>query len=180
VAGWLATGHLVDEFVQTSAPQSLTFVSPVARALFGVLLDQDALLEFGVASVAGVVAGSFAAARLSRDFRWEAFDDAHEMKRHLGGAVLMGVGGVVCGGCTIGQGVTAGSMMALSWPIAVTGMVVGARIGISVVMEGSVLQLARSLRLLPAALGRRKRKGRSDRSTSDSFTASVNIDRNAR
>jgi uncharacterized membrane protein YedE/YeeE len=158
VAGWLATGHLVDEFVQISAPQSLTFVSPVARALFGILFDQDALLEFGVASVAGVVAGSFAAARLSRDFRWEAFDDPHEMKRHLGGAVFMGVGGVVCGGCTIGQGVTAGSMLALSWPIAVTGMMVGARIGISVVMEGSVLQLARSMRLLPPVPARRERK----------------------
>lgn len=165
VAGWAATGHLADDFIKVSTPQSLTFVSPVARALFGVLFDRDAMVEFGVASVVGVVCGSFAAARLSEEFRWEAFDDPREMKRHLGGAALMGVGGVVCGGCTIGQGVTAGSMLALSWPIAAVGMAIGARIGISVLMEGSVVEFARAMQLLPsAALSRGRRRSRSDRS----------------
>lgn len=159
VAGWIATRLLTDEFVQTTAPQSLTFVSPVAKALFGVLFERDALLEFGVGSVTGVIAGSFIAARRAAEFRWEAFDDPREMKRHLGGAALMGVGGVLCGGCTIGQGVTAGSLLALSWPLALISIALGARIGIAVLMEGSVVQFARSMRWLPAAPRRAQRRG---------------------
>lgn len=145
-AGWLATIFLADEFVQPVAPQSLTFVSPVARAVFGVLFDQDALLEFGVSSVLGVMLGAWLAARGAREFRWEAFDDPREMKRHIGGAALMGVGGVICGGCTIGQGLTAGSMLALSWPLALLGIAAGARLGIAVLMEGSITHLLRSFR----------------------------------
>jgi len=148
-AGWVATTFLVDEFAEPVAPQSLTFVSPVARALFGLLLDPAGLVEFGIASVLGVVVGAALAARGADEFRWEAFDDPREMKRHLTGAVLMGAGGVVCGGCTIGQGLTAGSLMALSWPLAVVGMAVGARLGIAFLVEGSVMGMARGV-LLPA------------------------------
>ena len=50
----------------------------------------------------------------------------------------MGGGGVLGGGCTIGQGISAGSVMALSWPISVVGMMIGARIGIAFLMEGSL------------------------------------------
>lgn len=137
IGGWLATQHLVDEFAQAARPQSLTFVAPAANTLQGLLFDAGTLVNFGTASIAGVIIGAFAAARASDEFRWEAFDDAREMKRHLAGAVLMGVGGVLCGGCTIGQGITAGSLLALSFPLAVTGMVVGARLGIAFLVEGT-------------------------------------------
>jgi hypothetical protein len=152
VGGWLATTLLVDAFDAPARPQSLTFIAPVARAAFGLLFDADGLAEFGVASVFGVVVGALLAARLSADFRWEAFDDAREMKRHLAGAVLMGSGGVLCGGCTIGQGLSAGSLMALSWPLAVIGMALGARLGIAILMEGSVAGLARTVLAQPAML----------------------------
>ncbi len=143
VAGWLATTLLVDPFGHPVAPQSLTFVSPVGRALFGMLFDAASLAEFGVGSVFGVVLGSALAARMADEFHWEAFDDPREMKRHLIGAVFMGVGGILCGGCTIGQGLTAGSLMALSWPLAVIGMAAGARLGIALLMEGSVTEFLR-------------------------------------
>ncbi|WP_029350151.1 YeeE/YedE family protein, partial [Bosea sp. 117] len=136
VAGWLATEHLVDEFVHAARPQSLTFVAPAAITLYGLLLDGTMLVNFGTASIIGVIVGAFAAAHVGDEFRWEAFDDAREMRRHLLGAVLMGVGGVLCGGCTIGQGITAGSLLALSFPLAVAGMVLGARLGIAFLMEG--------------------------------------------
>ena len=138
VGGWLATTLLVDEFAHSAPPQSLTFVSPVARTLFGVLFEQSSLAEFGTGSVIGVALGAFLAARLADELRWEAFDDPREMKRHLLGAVLMGSGGILCGGCTIGQGLTAGSLFALSWPLAVAGMALGARLGIALLMEGSL------------------------------------------
>jgi hypothetical protein len=145
VAGWIATGVLVDEFDRSHRVQSLTFVAPVARALFGIVIGEGSLADFGVMSVVGVVAGSAAAAIRAREFRWEAFDDQHEMRRHLVGAMLMGLGGVLAGGCTIGQGLTAGSLTAVSWPVTVGGMVLGARIGISILVEGSILELWRAM-----------------------------------
>lgn len=138
VAGWWVTGVAVDAFDHVPRAQSLTFVSPVGRALYAVLSVPAALLEFGIGALVGVVSGSFLSALYDREFRWEAFDDDREMRRHLVGAVLMGGGGVLAGGCTIGQGISAGSMMALSWPVSVAGMMVGARIGIAFLMEGSL------------------------------------------
>lgn len=138
VAGWWVTGVAVDAFETVPRAQSLTFVSPVGRALYAVLSAPAALLEFGIGTLAGVTFGSFLSALYDREFRWEAFDDDREMRRHLLGAVLMGGGGVLAGGCTIGQGISAGSMMALSWPLAIAGMMIGARIGIAFLVEGSI------------------------------------------
>lgn len=138
VAGWWVTGVAVDAFEHVPRAQSLTFVSPVGRALYAVLTSPAALLEFGIGTLVGVTLGSFLSALYDREFRWEAFDDDREMRRHLLGAVLMGGGGVLAGGCTIGQGISAGSMMALSWPLAIAGMMIGARIGIAFLMEGSL------------------------------------------
>jgi len=138
VAGWWVTGVAVDAFDTVPRAQSLTFVSPVGRALYAVLSAPSALLEFGIGTLAGVTLGSFLSALYDREFRWEAFDDDREMRRHLLGAVLMGGGGVLAGGCTIGQGISAGSMLALSWPLAIAGMMIGARIGIAFLVEGSI------------------------------------------
>lgn len=141
VAGWAATALLADPFETAARPQSLTFVSPVARALFGAFFDAGAWVDFGVMSVVGVVVGSYAAALMNDEFHWEAFDDSHEMRRHLLGAVLMGSGGVLAGGCTIGQGLTAGSVLAPSWPIAMGGMALGARLGIQLLVEGPLREV---------------------------------------
>ncbi len=148
--GWLVTGVLADEFSLVASADSLTFVAPVARSVFGFMLTSGQVPDFGTGSVFGVVAGAFLAARQAGELRWEAFDDHHEMKRHMVGAALMGMGGVLAGGCTIGQGLTAGSMLALSWPIAVIGMAVGARIGIALLIEGSLRGLLARLGLFPA------------------------------
>ncbi|NWG26426.1 MAG: YeeE/YedE family protein [Pseudorhodoplanes sp.] len=141
VLGWWMTGIAADEFAAPARPQSLTFVSPIGRTLYGVLTEPRSLLDFGVGSIFGVVVGSLASALYDREFRWEAFDDHREMRRHLAGGALMGFGGILAGGCTIGQGITAGSLMALSWPLAVAGMMIGARIGIALLVEGSVGEL---------------------------------------
>ncbi len=136
VCGWAATGPLADEFAQLRL-QSLTFVAPVARAFSAAIFGTE-WLEFSTLTVPGVVIGSFLAAMLAGEFRWEAFDDHLEMRRHLLGAALMGFGGVLAGGCTIGQGITAGSLLALSWPLAVLGMMAGAWLGLTLLVEGSV------------------------------------------
>lgn len=142
--GWLVTGVFVDEFTTGIRVQSLTFVAPVARTLFGAMIGGPEWFDFGVGTVIGVAIGAFAAARLAGDFRWEAFDDAREMGRHLVGAVFMGAGGILAGGCTIGQGLTAGSLTAMTWPISVIGIMIGARIGIVLLVEGSLGEAIRS------------------------------------
>lgn len=137
VAGWVVTVSFVDDFAGPPRPQSLTFVSTVGKALYAGLLNVANFADFGVASVFGVIAGSWLAAWRAAELRWEAFDDDHEMRRHLGGGLLMGIGGILAGGCTIGQGLTAGSMLALSAPLAIGGMMIGARLGIAILVDGS-------------------------------------------
>jgi uncharacterized membrane protein YedE/YeeE len=137
IAGWVTTVALSDDFAGPPRPQSLTFVSTVGKALYAGLLNVTNFADFGVGSVFGVIAGSGIAAWRTAELRWEAFDDDHEMRRHLTGAALMGVGGILTGGCTIGQGLTAGSMLALSAPLAVGGMILGARLGIAILVDGS-------------------------------------------
>jgi hypothetical protein len=143
VAGWVATSWFGDDFDSPIRPQSLTFVSTVGKAIYAGLLNAANLLDFGVGSVFGVVAGSWLAAWRVDELRWEAFDDDHEMRRHLCGAALMGMGGILAGGCTIGQGITAGSMLSLSWPFAVGGMVLGARLGIATLVDGTLREMFR-------------------------------------
>lgn len=144
VAGWAATTLLADEFA-AARPQSLTFVGPVARAVLGLVIGSGDVAEFGAASVFGVVAGSWSAARVKDQFHWEAFDDQREMRRHIAGATLMGLGGVAAGGCTIGQGLTAGSLLAVSWPFALAGFYLGGRFGIAFILEGRLSEALRSL-----------------------------------
>jgi len=151
VAGWVVTGVTVDEFA-IPRPQSLSFAGPIAKALFGLLAASDRLTDFAVTSVFGVAAGAGLAALLAGQFRWEAFDDPREMRRHLAGAALMGFGGIAAGGCTIGQGLTAGSLMALSWPLAVGGLFIGARLGIFFVLEGRFADAVRGA--FPRLFGR--------------------------
>ncbi len=153
VAGWIVTSSFGDEFRAPVQPQSLTFVSTIGKALYAGLLNVGNFADFGVATVFGVVAGSWLAAKRADELRWDAFDDDHEMRRHLGGAALMGVGGILAGGCTIGQGITAGSVLALSWPFAVGGMILGARIGIAVLVDGAPRDLVQ--RSWANLLGRR-------------------------
>lgn len=143
VAGWVATSWLGDDFDHPIRPQSLTFVATVGKAIYAGLLNAANFVDFGVGSVFGVVAGSWLAAWRAGELRWEAFDDDHEMRRHLCGAALMGIGGILAGGCTIGQGITAGSMLSLSWPFAVGGMVLGARLGIATLVDSTPKEMVR-------------------------------------
>ena len=140
VAGWYVSGHLgylaedpdtlQEAFLGTNSGrmESLTFVAPQAYTLELLLLwsDTSRKLSFGVAMALGVVAGSAAWALLTRQFRWEGFRDVADLVRHLLGAVLMGFGGVTAMGCTIGQGVTGVSTLALGSLITLLAIIGGA------------------------------------------------------
>jgi uncharacterized membrane protein YedE/YeeE len=136
--GWLVTAISLNEF-ETSRLESLSFVAPVGRALLQLMSETMRDVGFGVASVFGVLAGALAVAALKEEARWEAFDDVREMRRHLLGAILMGFGGVLARGCTIGQGMSAASALAISAPIFALGILLGAKIGLSTLLEGRAL-----------------------------------------
>jgi uncharacterized membrane protein YedE/YeeE len=135
-AGWMVTGVFPDTLSSGQMPQSLTFIAPLAKLPFGVLYAGETLAAFGTMTAFGVIIGSFISALVAHDFRWEAFDAHQEMQRHLLGASLMGFGGALAGGCTIGQGLTAGSLLALSWPFALSGIVLGAWFGTFLLIGG--------------------------------------------
>ena len=143
--GWFATGWLADDEFDPVRVSSLTFVAPLGDAILYVATFSGARLNFGIGSVAGVVAGSFAAAMLARGFRWEACDDARELKRHMIGALLMGIGGIMSLGCTIGQGLSAFSTLAVSAPITMVAIACGARVGLEFTMTGEWLPAVRRL-----------------------------------
>lgn len=136
--GWLATSAAVEAM---SAPrvESLSFVAPAGRALLQFMAMPFRDANFGMAAITGAILASFVVALAKREVRWEAFDDAREMRRHLAGAALMGVGGVLAHGCTVGQGLTAASALALSAPPFVIGVLFGAQVGLKFLIEGTAL-----------------------------------------
>jgi len=96
------------------SPQSFTFINPIGQT-FGYIKGgfDSALLTFGLMSVFGVIIGSLLWSLISRSFRIEWFVDLKDFLNHFFGAILMGFGGVLALGCTIGQGITGMSTMAL-------------------------------------------------------------------
>jgi uncharacterized membrane protein YedE/YeeE len=121
---------LEEVFVATNSRrmESLSFVSPVAYALDWLLFfsDKSKLLTIGIVSTAGVLLGSAAWALVSRSFRWEGFSNVEDTASHMVGAAMMGVGGVTALGCTIGQGVSGLSTLALGSFVAFGAIVAGA------------------------------------------------------
>jgi uncharacterized membrane protein YedE/YeeE len=140
VGGWYVTGHvgfvaehpetLQEAFIGTigNRPESLSLVAPAAYALDLLMFwsDKSKFLSFGVASALGIVAGSAAWAVLSKSYREEVFPNGADFKRHLVGAILMGIGGVTALGCTIGQGLTGVSTLSLGSILTLAAIFAGA------------------------------------------------------
>jgi uncharacterized protein len=129
-AGWVATGYLgADDFNPTPVT-SLTFIAPIADALQYLMLSTGSTLNFGIATVGGVFAGSLVTAIVTGRFHWEGYQSPRHMLRSAGGAALMGAGGVMAFGCSIGQGLTGLSTLALASFVAGAGILVGTAAGL--------------------------------------------------
>jgi len=127
VGGWYLSGHLgylaedpttlEEKFVATNSGrmESFSFVAPQAYLLELLMLwsDRSRVVTFGIASVLGMFAGSLAYALATGTFRLESFTDTRDLISHLVGAALMGFGGVLALGCTIGQGLSGLSTLSL-------------------------------------------------------------------
>ena len=107
--------------------QSYTFVSPMGDSV-RYLLDpmKTSLINFGVAAMAGVIVGSFLYAVFTRSFRIEWFASRGDFANHAAGGVLMGIGGVLSMGCTVGQAITGMSTLALGSILTFAAIVAGA------------------------------------------------------
>ncbi len=115
------------------SPQSFTFINPMGQSVEYAARGFDrALLTFGVMAFLGVIAGSFLWSVVSRGFRIEWFSSVRDFVTHLVGAVLMGFGGVLAMGCTIGQGITGTSTLALGAFIALGAIILGSALTMKV------------------------------------------------
>lgn len=131
VAGWALTGLAFDDLAdKPTAPISLTYVRPTADAIEWLQrFTAGRIPGFGVATVFGALIGSFLAAIAMGRFRFSTFSDVNDTKRNLYGAVLMGIGGVLALGCTVGQGITGVSTLALGSFLTLGGIIVGGYYG---------------------------------------------------
>jgi uncharacterized membrane protein YedE/YeeE len=114
-----------------SPPISLTYIRPVGDTLqWLALYTATPMPGFGVASVFGALLGAFAAALAMGRFRLATFAGTGDTLRNLLGAALMGVGGVMALGCTVGQSVTGVSTLALGSFVTFAAIVAGGFIGL--------------------------------------------------
>ena len=133
--GWFVTGYLGADDFNPVPVTSLTFIAPIADTLQYAMLSTGLTLNFGVATVAGVFAGSLVTALVTRRFHWEGYSSPRHMLRSAGGAALMGIGGVMAFGCSIGQGLTGLSTLALASFVAVAGILLGTAAGLRGVLR---------------------------------------------
>ena len=138
IAGWYVTGSAMGsewkefaDFADTKPlrveTQSFTFISPMGDVARYALNPQDiSLINFGIVALVGVIFGSFVWAMIGRGFRFEWFASGGDFLNHAIGAVLMGIGGVLSMGCTIGQGITGVSTLALGSMLTLAAIIAGA------------------------------------------------------
>lgn len=128
--GWYFTGYLGADDFNPVPVTSLTFIAPIADSLQYAMLSTGLTLNFGIATVAGVFAGSLVTALTTGRFHLEGYSSPRHMLRSASGAALMGIGGVMAFGCSIGQGLTGVSTLALGSFIAVAGILLGTAAGL--------------------------------------------------
>lgn len=141
--GWIITFTLNEHSFNSVQLESASFVLPPGQIVRSVVSSVAPFPDYGVGMVFGVVSGALLTALHHGDLRLETCDDARELSRHLFGALLMGTGGVLAAGCTIGQGVTAASALAASAAIVFVSICLGARLGLSWLLEGSPFSFLR-------------------------------------
>ncbi len=138
IVGWYVTGGSMGtawkEFADFAdvkplrvETQSFTFISPMGDLARYVMNPADtSLINFGIVALIGVIVGSFIYAVVTRGFRVEWFVDAKDFGNHAVGAVLMGIGGVLSMGCTVGQAITGVSTLAVGSLLTLVAIVAGA------------------------------------------------------
>ncbi len=136
VSGWIGTFWISTTGFDAEPVQSHTFAAPIGDTIFYGMTASGTALSFSVGSVLGVVFGAALGSGAKGHFRWEACDDPRELRRQILGAMLMGPGAIVAVGCSIGQGLSAFSVLAFSAPVTFFAIFVGAALGLKQLITG--------------------------------------------
>lgn len=131
-SAWYITGVVGFDDFEPVPLEGFSFIAPVGNALNYVMTYTGSTINFGIAIVGGMIAGSFLYAIFSGNFRIETFNDRGDMVNHLASGVLMGFGGVLSLGCTIGQGVTGISTLALGSVFTILSIIFGCALTLKV------------------------------------------------
>lgn len=125
---WVGTGFVLFDEFDPIAPESLSFTLPFAETLFWTIASSAVPAGFGTGLIGGVLVGAFASSLLRREFKWASFDSPATTGRYVLGGALMGLGGVLAGGCTLGAGLSGVATLSASALIAFGAIIVGALI----------------------------------------------------
>lgn len=122
---WITTGLILFDEFDPIMMESLSFTAPMSEGLFYVIAASAVPAGFGPGLIAGVLAGALATAILRGQFQWQSFETPGQTRRYALGAVLMGVGGVLAGGCTLGAGLAGISTLGVAAPLALAAIGAG-------------------------------------------------------
>ncbi|MEO1490632.1 MAG: YeeE/YedE family protein [Pseudomonadota bacterium] len=139
VLAWLGTGLVAEQSFDAVRIEGPSFTRPAGETLLFLMTSSGSGLSFGIGSVGGVILGALIGSMSRGHFRWEACDDPGELGRQILGGALMGVGGVLALGCSIGQGLTAFSTLALSAPVVLAAIFAGTALGLRHLIRGFAL-----------------------------------------
>jgi hypothetical protein len=135
-AGWAGSYMVATQGFAAMPVVSHSFSAPVGETLLYTMRASAQAPSFAVGSVVGVALGAFAGSLIKGHFRWEACEDPRELRRQIVGAVLMGAGAVLAMGCTVGQGISAFSVLSYSAPVTMLSIIAGAAFGLRQLIEG--------------------------------------------
>lgn len=138
VYGWWVTGQVAQDGFEQVLFESYRFARPIGDTLVYAMTFSGAAITFPIGGVLGVMTGAFVTSLFDKNFRFEAFDDAREMRRHFGGAALMGMGSIFALGCTIGQGMSGVSTLSINAFLTVAAIAFSAWLGIRYLIEGEI------------------------------------------
>ena len=136
VLAWAGTAWVARTGFEGLPVVSHSFAAPLGDSILWWMTGSVRPLSFAVGSVAGVWAGAFLGSLIKGHFRWEACEDPRELRRQILGAALMGGGAVIAMGCTIGQGLSAFSVLAFSAPVTMAAIFAGAALGLRQLIVG--------------------------------------------
>ena len=138
---WIETNNFLDTPQPGVGMQSFTFINPMGETIIFLGNAADSFyLTFGVTALISVILGSFVYSITSNNFRVEWFASKQDFVRHILGAVLIGIGGVLSLGCTIGQGVSGVSTLALGSFITLISIILGAAISMKIEYYNAVYE----------------------------------------
>jgi uncharacterized membrane protein YedE/YeeE len=138
-SGWIGTHLIAQVGFSGLRPVSHGFTAPVGSAILYFMTSSGQTLNFGIGSVCGVWAGALTGSLMKGHFRLEACEDPRELQRQITGAVMMGIGGVLAIGCSVGQGISAMALLSINAPLALSSIFIGAYFGLNHLISGRLI-----------------------------------------